>query len=87
MDGGEDGRIARAPVNHPLTMKLLRSPSRCGLIVSTEEPKAPRVADKSNSKAYTTVVTSVLTISERMALLLDSGCVIRGQMVGPHASR
>ena len=33
MDGGEDGRIARAPVNHPLTMKLLRSPSRCGLIV------------------------------------------------------
>ena len=42
--------------------------------VSTEEPKAPRAADKSNSKAYTTVVTSVLTISELMALLLDLGC-------------
>jgi len=53
--------------------------------VRTEEPKAPRAADKSNSKAYTTVVTSVLTISERMALLLDLGCVIRGQMVGPLA--
>ena len=50
-----------------------------------EEPKAPRAADKSNSKAYTTVVTSVLTISDRMALLLDLGCVMRGQMVGPHA--
>ena len=39
-----------------------------------EEPKAPRATDKSNSKAYTTVVTSVLTISELMALLLDLGC-------------
>ena len=53
--------------------------------VSTEEPKAPRAADKSNSKAYTTVVTSVLTISELVALLLDLGCCVIGQMVGPHA--
>ena len=50
-----------------------------------EEPKDPRATDKYSSKAYTTVVTSVLTISDRMALLLDLGCVMRGQMVGPHA--
>ena len=57
----------------------------CIINIIIEEPKAPCAADKSNSKAYTTVVTSVLTISELVALLLDLGCCFIGQMVGPHA--